>query len=681
MTAHRYYFAAQYDWNGKLGFYLSFENETAEPVCQMDTLKIAMGVADGNTWRFIVGTAKREWNKTYYLVAEIGDTRASLRLHNSLIGEVEGGFKAHKGTLEAGMIPHWASGQASYYAAECRVSIRTGRGKLHNVLTTSPSSAIPDAVRLFNSETFWGKPAVHKAFIPDLPMTIEAVFRLAPLPDWKRFQPYIDRFGQCRYVQTPDKVRSDADLHQSLEQEKRILAQWGVPAGFDRFGGYQKAGWRKQGTGFYRVVRKGDYWWLITPEGYPCFYIGACSVPGLTWEMTPVSERESVFEWLPPKEGRTAEVWGKDVWGERAGTEYVCLHAVNLMRRFGEDWKRKSIELSKQRLLTWGFSGVGKWGQIADTPYAPVLGHWEIPNLVRHPDIFDPAIQAQFREHLRRQIDPLRNSPWVLGWSVGNEFDEIITRDEIAQILRLPSAPAGKRALIDYAAKNLYKNDLNALAQAWETDTRDRSRLYTTPLTPPDADIEALRRFYAERYYGWIYRTVKEIDPNHLYLGFWIVPGWWENEEDWLLSAQHCDVLGYDRYAFDFADDWMKRLMARIDKPILCGEFSFPTWYDGARAYGRYSVWAKDEVDSGEMYKRWVTHSARHPACVGVMWFQYRDQPLTGRGPGRGNTLVIGEHFAFGLVDFCDRPKWEMLKRMRPANLPAPVRRLEAMRR
>ncbi len=681
MTAHRYYFAAQHDWGAKRGFYLSFENETAEPVCRLETLKIVLGVADGNAWRFIVATPRWEWNRTYRLFAQITQDEASLWLNNSPLGESRGGFEAHRGNLEAGLIPSWANGPTEYAAAGVSVSISTGRGKRREVLTPSSTPSLPDAVRMFNPETFWGTPSVEKIFLPDLPVNIEATFRLTPLPDWKRFQPYIDRFGQCRYVQTPDKVRSDADLQRSLEEEKRRLAQWGTPADYDRFGGYRKAGWREQATGFYRVVRRGDYWWLVTPEGYPCFYLGVCSVPGLTWEMTPVTEREGVFEWLPPKEGKTAEAWGKDVWGERAGTEYVCLHAVNLMRRFGDEWKEQSIKLAKQRVLTWGFSGVGKWGSIPEFPYSPVLGHWEIPNLVRHPDIFDPVIQAQFREHLRRQIEPQRNSPWVLGWSLGNEFDEIITREEVAQILRLPGAPAGKRALIDHTLQNLYRNDINALAQAWKTDARDRARLYTAQLTPPDGDLETLRRFYADRYYAWIYRTVKEIDPNHLYFGFWIVPGWWENEEDWSLIAPHCDVLGYDRYAPDFADDWLRRLIARANKPILCGEFSFPAWYDGARAYGRYPVWAKDERESGEMYARWVRDAVQHPACVGVMWFQYRDQPLTGRGPGRGNTLVIGEHFAFGLVDYCDRPKWEMLQRMRQANLSAPTWRLQAMRR
>lgn len=680
MAGHRYYFAAQYDWQGRHGFYLSFENETSEPRCRLNTLRLALGVADGNSWRFIVGSPRWEWNTTYTLTAQIAEAGASLRLNGTLLGESAGGFRAHRGALEIGMIPSWANGATDYYLTAHRVSIRAGSGKPLEVNLGASPTALPEPIRLFNPETFWGQPVNQREFAPTLPITIEATFRLAPLPDWKRFLPYIDRYGQCRYVQTPNKVRSDADLRRSLQEEKRILAQWGTPSGYDRFGGLLKAGWREQATGFYRVIRKGTHWWLITPEGYPCFYLGVCSVPALLWEMTPVSEREEVFGWLPPRDGRTAEVWRKDVWGERAGTDYVCLHAVNLMRRFGDDWKAKSVELAKQRLLTWGFSGVGKWDRLESFPHAPVLGRWDVTNLVRHPDIFDSAVQARFRESLRRQIEPQRNSPWVLGWSLGNEFDEIITQEEVRQVLRLPGTPAGKRALIDYALENLYRNNLSRLTQAWKVTAGDRSTLYASAPSPPDEDIEALRRFYADRYYGWIYRTVKEIDPNHLYFGFWIVPGWWENEEDWILSAKHSDVLGYDRYASDFADEWMNRLIARIDKPILCGEFSFPAWHDGAHAYGRYSVWAKDEAESGEMYRQWVTDAARHPACVGVMWFQYRDQPLTGRGPGRGNMLVIGEHFAFGLVDFTDRPKWELVKRMREVNLKAAQVRLQTTR-
>jgi len=44
-----------------------------------------------------------------------------------------------------------------------------------------------------------------------------------------------------------------------------------------------------------------------------------------------------------------------------------------------------------------------------------------------------------------------------------------------------------------------------------------------------------------------------------------------------------------------------------------------------------------------------VKAAATNDYCVGVIWFFFRDQPLTGRGPGRGDQLVYGEHYAFGM--------------------------------
>jgi len=61
-----------------------------------------------------------------------------------------------------------------------------------------------------------------------------------------------------------------------------------------------------------------------------------------------------------------------------------------------------------------------------------------------------------------------------------------------------------------------------------------------------------------------------------------------------------------------------------------------------------------------------------------VFYFAYRDQPLTGRGPGVGPSLVHGEDFAFGLVDVADRLKWDFVTHVRKANLQAIQRRSDS---
>ncbi|MFQ6098639.1 MAG: hypothetical protein ACE5O2_13005 [Armatimonadota bacterium] len=356
----------------------------------------------------------------------------------------------------------------------------------------------------------------------------------------------------------------------------------------------------------------------------------------------------------------------------RDGTEYVCFYTCNLIRKYGQtEWRDKATERALRRLKAWGFSGGGKWGAPGSVVSTPVLNVGRTPRIAGHPDVFDPRVTEAFRRELERQIAGRRDDPRVLGWSLGNEYDEIITPAEAREILAKPADTPAKRAFVDYAVEQLYGGSVSNLAAAWDIRATRPEDAYAARPQAPDGDVERLRLFYADRYYEFIYRTVKSLDPNHLYLGFWIVPGWWVNEKDWELIARHCDVIGYDRYNREYADERLARLQRLTDKPTLCGEFNFPPWYGGRRGFGRYGAYSGDDEEAGELYYRWVQDAARDRYCVGLMWFQYRDQPLTGRGPGRGERLVFGERFAFGMVTETDRPKWAMVKRMREANLQA----------
>jgi hypothetical protein len=283
---------------------------------------------------------------------------------------------------------------------------------------------------------------------------------------------------------------------------------------------------------------------------------------------------------------------------------------------------------------------------------SPVLHRTGVPNLVKHPDIFDSKAQTRFEEVLRGQIEPRKEDPWLLGWSVGNENDECIATDEIKQILAMPDDVPAKRAFVQFAQSHGKSLD----------------------------DLESLRRFYADRYYNFIYKTVKAIDPNHLYLGMWVTPNWWVNEGDWAAIAPNCDVIGYDYYGTRFDAEPTGRLMAANDKPVLCGEFSCPPHYNGERGFGRYHISSPDDAAAGRAYQQWLAAAAQNRNCVGVMYFQYRDQPITGRGPGivDANTAVSGEDFAFGLTDVTDRLKWDFVTQVRQANLAAARTRLAA---
>ncbi|MBI3920297.1 MAG: hypothetical protein HY318_02675 [Armatimonadetes bacterium] len=646
-SSHRFWLAAQHDWVAKKGFYLSFENSSeGDAPCKLDSLRLILGISEGKNWRFVVSPSGWGLDREHQAKGVLTPTSAELWLDGKTVGKSEGGFVRDESPLMANYIPGWASGPADYLILQSSLKLTTGSQVPLNFSFAREASR-PLPLLLFEpqvAKTIEWKPEENAT------MTIEASFRLLRYPRLQDLAPFIDRYGQSCHADWPGKVRSDEDLKKATKEEAVRLKGWGSPKGYDKFGGYAKAGWREQATGFYRVVRRKGHWWLITPQGNPCFYVGICGGPQLQWEQTPVSEREFLYEGLPPKEPPYNAAWAKNSWGINDGTEYVAIQAANAYRKYGDNWAKEAADYAVRRLKSWGFSGWGKWGGMKGLPEALVLGHGEVPEVARHPDIFDPEVRTKFKDCLRKQIEPRLKDPFVLGWSLGNEYGEIITKGEIQEILEKPDDVPAKRALKEYARDKLGGRQ----------------------------DTEELRKFYAGRYYEFIYRTVKEIDPNHLYLGFWIVPGWWENEEDWRLSAPYCDVIGYDRYSHVFADEQMQRLMKESDKPVLCGEYSFPAWYGGERGFGLYGTWCEDDAASGEAYKRWVESASKDPYCVGVMWFLYRDQPLTGRGPGRGPQLVHGEHYAFGVVDGCDRPKYDLVERMREANRAAVGWKLKA---
>jgi len=661
-----YQIAAQDNWAQKKGFCLVIENNyNGNDRCSLDDLELILGVADGSNWRYI---RKRGWkcNLDYSVTAIVSSESAELWVNGEKVGSSSGGFMPVDGTLNTNRIVGWAKASADYIVLPNSISV-TNKDSVQYSFEESNERPLP--LMLFQSNI----PRFAKwQTTPKVLLKIEVSFRLIQYPDLRQLSPFIDRYGQSVHADRANKVKSDEQLREDIKIEEAKLKEMPAPEMLDEYGGLLDYDWKEDGTGFFRVTEKDGYWWLITPEGNPCFYLGVSVVPAHVWPTTPVAGREFLFEWLPPKEG----LW-KSAWLHVHNAETVSFHASNLIRKYGEDWGKKAHLQSLKRLKSWGFSGGAKWGAPSSIVSTPVIGPGETPILVRHPDIFDPSIRAIFKKELEKQILLRLNDPNILGWSHGNEYHEIITRDEIKEILKKPPENPSRKALLDYALNEIYDGDLNVLSHAWTINSA--SPLEFRDFDPPSEDIERLRLYYADSYYEFLYRTVKSIDPNHLYLGFWIIPGWWESEEDWNLIARHCDVLGYDRYGHEFADERLLGLLEATDKPVFCGEFSFPGLYEGKRGFGFFHSGAKDEADAGEKYRSWIREAARNPYCVGASWFHYRDQPLTGRGPGEGERLVFDESHAFGLITETDRPKWELVTRMRQTNLSAAKWRLHAM--
>jgi hypothetical protein len=91
--------------------------------------------------------------------------------------------------------------------------------------------------------------------------------------------------------------------------------------------------------------------------------------------------------------------------------------------------------------------------------------------------------------------------------------------------------------------------------------------------------------------------------------------------------------------------------------PVMIGEFHFGT---PGRGLAAGLVQVKSLEERGVAYRYYVENTAAHPAIVGIHWFQWVDQPATGR--------MDGENYNTGFIDITDRPYDDLVEAMKHTN-------------
>lgn len=668
--------ADQSNTNLNLGFYIDLEDYADTTNCRLSNMALVLHVGDGTEYQSVGTGAAWQMGQVYQVQAIIGPSFFELDLNGQLQGHVDAGFAGNPTqNLISNSVIFWATGTASYLPYTTSLSASSSGGSQ----VTLPLAANPFPPGLMLQVNTPSGPATSPFWYGSADtLTINLTFQIIPEPNQQSAAPYVDAYGQSVFASFPTKIQTDADLAAAASNEQQMLAEWGVPTGYDQWGGVLNAGWGDTATGYYYVVQHNGVWWLITPLGNPCFYIGLDTGPLTQGNNTPTTNREWEFASLPPQTPPYNAAWSSGDWGN-SGISSVSFDTSNMIRKYGSNWQTTATNLSVQRLNAWGFSGWGKWAtETGNLPIIPVLFP-NAPLLTRHEDIFNPTVQYDLNVSLAQQITPSVNDPRIVGWSFENEYDGIFDPDEVTEVLAMNADVPAKQALVSYALQTIYGGDIQAMATSWSVAANSLTGLEdATNAVPPASDIETLREYFEQQYYKFIYQTFKSLDPNHLYFGFWIDPGWWQGPVDWQLLAPYVDVIGYDRYAPVFQDPFMEQLASSTGKPTFVGEYGFPPNYGLTHGYRLYSVSGSDDADSGAKYSAWLNDAARNPWCVGVAWFEYRDEPMAGRGfAGEDDTAVVeGEDYAFGMVDVSDTPKYDLVNAVRTTNLAMAQRRL-----
>jgi hypothetical protein len=508
---------------------------------------------------------------------------------------------------------------------------------------------------------FLAKPAQDHAFEID---NIRAAGRVQVL-DASTFLPFIDELGQFIHKDWPGKTHSVEELAAQSRTEDKDLKAHAKPANWNKYGGWAD-GPRLKATGFFHVQKHKGKWWLVDPTGRLFWSHGIDCVRSTN--ATPITDRERYFRNLPGTDSPLAPFYGQGAWAPHG---YYATHSpyrtydftrANLLRKYGADFEPALADVTHRRFESWGVNTIANWSDeqiylLRQTPYTATIsfearklegseGYWG-----KFYDVFDPSFQANLRARLEKERGRTVGDPWCIGYFVHNE---LAWGDDTSLALATLVSPA------DQPAKIVFVDDLKAaygaiaeLNAAWGTTHESWEALLRDQKAPDKekarADLEDFYTKTAETYFSTIRKELKRMAADQLYLGCRFA---WVNDRAARAATKFCDAVSYNRYAYSVED---LKQPDGIDMPALIGEFHF-----GALDRGMFHTGLRkteSQQDRADKYADYVRGALRNPQIVGTHWFQYIDQPTTGRGDG--------ENYQIGFVDICDKPYPEIVQAAR----------------
>jgi hypothetical protein len=430
--------------------------------------------------------------------------------------------------------------------------------------------------------------------------------------------PLTDEFGQYVHTDWPDKAKTRDQLVREWRQEERMLVPKAVVRP-SRYGGF--AGPKRRATGFFRVEKIDGRWWFIDPEGAR-FWSTGVNGAGLAPPRTRILGREKSFASIPTAAQSAAPGAQPDPLRDP-----VSFFVANEIRRFGADWQTGAALLTARRMRAWGLNTAygpelnqSLAGAPTKQPYVYPLPGWQrVPGAIMGmPDVYSPDFARRVAADAARQLAPHRDDRWMIGYFIGNE----------------PPWPAREGELVDRVLAG--------------PDSALKAR-FKAELARGDTPAARKQLVHAafSKYLEIVNAAVRRADPNHLHLGirFGGTP-----PDDVIALARGFDVYSMNKYRWAPPKDFIDKVYAIQNLPILIGEFHVGV---PERGLAPGLVQAVSQSERAVAYSYYVEHAAEHPAIVGTHWYQWIDQPVTGR--------FDGENYNIGWIDVTDRPYPELV--------------------
>jgi hypothetical protein len=364
---------------------------------------------------------------------------------------------------------------------------------------------------------------------------------------------------------------------------------------FDKYGSDATRAYKA--TGFFRVEKIDNRWWVIDPLGHPGVHVAVNTVT----------------------QGKSQR--NKDAFEKKFGSN--------------ENW----INQTHDTIINLGFNGTGSWSDTkaiiesnkkSSKPLAYTInldfmsgygskrgGTYQVPGHKGYPNdvifVFDPGFETYCNE-AAKQLTSYKNDPNLFGYFSDNEMP--FSLKNLEGYLSLPATDFGYLA-----------------AHQW----MDKKGITKEQIT--DSIRSEFLGFAADRYFSIVKKAIEKVDPNHMYLGSRFYSSEKNVAEFMKAAGRYVEVLSINYYgAWTPSQKSMQQWSQTSGRPFMVTEF-YTKGEDSKLGNISGAGWlVKTQEDRGKAYQNFCLGLLESDGCVGWHWFKYMDNDPTEPNAEPSNT-------------------------------------------
>ncbi len=329
------------------------------------------------------------------------------------------------------------------------------------------------------------------------------------------------------------------------------------------------------------------------------------------------------------------------------------------MDKYGNNetlWAQSAIS----RLQSYGYNSISGWSARISETAAAAQGMYYFHLLdmgVTWPtawskgldfDVWSSNYSDQCEQIASIEVAMRADDPYLIAWQTDNEINWNVVGLEC--YLSTYANSAGGAVTLQWLATR-YNNDISALNAAWKinassfTDIVNHIASVGGNFSADDADFQGV---VVDRYLSVATAAIRKYDQNHMISGVRFAIS---SPQIVVAAAKYCDIIDQHDYSDMPNVAWLAQIYNLTGKPVVLGEFSFTAADSnlpntvGARANHPCTT----QTGRTAMYRNYVSSLYPLPFIVGTGWWNFVDEPATGRWPD-------GEDSNYGLFTLADDP-------------------------